>query len=499
MSSQRKGWEKAGFVAIGLMTGVLGSIIFSAHAERSAVANLPIEELRNFAGVFEAIKKGYVEPVEDKKLITEAISGMLSGLDPHSAYLDEDAYKELQSGTQGEFGGLGIEVGMEDGFVKVVSPIEDTPAFRAGLKSGDLIVKIDDVLVKGLSLNDAVKKMRGKPGTSIVLSVARKGESQTLTFKLKREIIKIQSVKSKMLEDGLAYVRITQFQENTVSALGEHLQKLAKSGKIKGLVLDLRNDPGGLLDGAIGVSTAFLEPGALVVSTDGRLPDSHRKFFAKPADYIRGNKQGDPLKDLPEFSRKVPMVVLINSGSASASEIVAGALQDYKRATVMGIASFGKGSVQTVVQLSEKTAIKLTTARYYTPSGRSIQAKGIEPDLEVDETPDGKGKRRSLRESDLVHHLNNDREPDSNAQKSTDSVQKTEDDAKEADKTKEKLEPFKFEFGGKDDFQLNQAISHLKGGPVITVDKTAKIEPGKLSNVPEVSNKTSGNKTQKAP
>ena len=470
MSYNRRNLEKMGLITVGILAGVLGSVIFSAHAERNPVANLPVEELRTFAGVFEAIKQGYVEPVEDKKLITEAVSGMLSGLDPHSAYLDEDSYKELQTGTQGEFGGLGIEVGQEDGFVKVVSPIEDTPAFRAGLKSGDLIVKLDDTPVKGMSLSDAVKRMRGKPHTDIVLTVARKGENMPLVFKLTREVIKIQSVKSKVLEEGIGYVRVTQFQENTVAMLGQHLQKLAKEGALKGLVLDLRNDPGGLLDGAIGVSAAFLPQDALVVSTDGRLPDSHRKFYAKQEDYIRGGKREDPLKDLPVSVKNVPMVVLINSGSASASEIVAGALQDHKRAVIMGIQSFGKGSVQTVIPLSQKTAIKLTTARYYTPSGRSIQAKGIVPDLEVDETPNGAGTRRRLREADLERHLNNDRDATANETKKEESVsEKTENE------TQEKPERVKFEYGSKDDFQLNQALNQLKGLEVTTTDKVAKL------------------------
>ena len=267
--------QQAGLVFTGLCAGVLISLNFSANADKNAaLAPLPVEELRNLADVFNAIKQGYVEPVEDKKLITHAISGMLSNLDPHSAYLDAEAFKELQVGTQGEFGGLGIEVGSEDGYVKVISPIEDTPAFRAGIKAGDLIIKLDDTSVKGMSLNDAVKKMRGKPKTSIVLTIARKGEAKPITVTLVREVIKVQSVKSKLVEPGYGYVRVVQFQEQTAASLVQHLEKLVKQGELKGLVLDLRNDPGGLLNGAVGVSAAFLPPKALVVSTDGRTDDA---------------------------------------------------------------------------------------------------------------------------------------------------------------------------------------------------------------------------------
>src|SRR5574343_442690 len=279
-------WKQAGLVMTGLCAGVLLSLNFSANADRPPP--LPVEELRTFAEVYNAIKQGYVEPVEDKKLITHAISGMLSNLDPHSAYLDADAYKDLQVGTQGEFGGLGIEVGMEDGLVKVVSPIEDTPAFKAGVKAGDLIFKLDDTPVKGLSLSDAVKKMRGKPKTSIVLTIMRKGEAKPIVVTLTREVIKVQSGKSKLVEPGYGYVRVTQFQENTGPSLLKHLSDLYKDGALKGLVLDLRNDPGGLLNGAVGVSAALLPPKAAVTSTDGRTEDAKRKYLAVPEDYLRG-------------------------------------------------------------------------------------------------------------------------------------------------------------------------------------------------------------------
>ena len=392
-----------GLVVFGVIAGVMLSLNFSAVANKEETQEimhpLPVEELRAFTEVFGRIKTDYVEPVQDKKLITEAINGMLTGLDPHSAYLDADAFKELQIGTQGEFGGLGIEVSMEDGFVKVISPIEDTPAFRAGIKTGDLIIKLDDTAVKGLSLTDAIKRMRGKPNTPITLTVLRKGETKPLVFTLVRAVIKIQSVKSKLLEPGYGYVRITQFQEQTGENLTKAIDKLFKESTVpmKGLVLDLRNDPGGLLNGAVAVSAAFLPANSLVVYTDGRTDDAKMKLKASPEFYLRDTKN-DYLKRLPPEIKTVPMVTLVNGGSASASEIVAGALQDHKRSVVMGTQTFGKGSVQTILPLGNNTAIKLTTARYYTPNGQSIQAKGITPDI-LDES--AKDDTERLREADL--------------------------------------------------------------------------------------------------
>jgi len=462
--------QQAGLVFTGLCAGVLISLNFSANADKNAaLAPLPVEELRNLADVFNAIKQGYVEPVEDKKLITHAISGMLSNLDPHSAYLDAEAFKELQVGTQGEFGGLGIEVGSEDGYVKVISPIEDTPAFRAGIKAGDLIIKLDDTSVKGMSLNDAVKKMRGKPKTSIVLTIARKGEAKPITVTLVREVIKVQSVKSKLVEPGYGYVRVVQFQEQTAASLVQHLEKLVKQGELKGLVLDLRNDPGGLLNGAVGVSAAFLPSKALVVSTDGRTEDAKRKYLAVPEDYLRGVRD-DYIRNVPASIKTVPMVVLVNGGSASASEIVAGALQDHKRAVVMGTQSFGKGSVQTIIPLNSNSAIKLTTARYFTPNGRSIQAKGIVPDIVVEESPNGASRER-LREADLERHLSNGKEPEAPrgevvpAVPRKDVPPKGKDKEREKDKPKDEAEESKppFEIAGKDDYQLAQAVNLLKG------------------------------------
>src|SRR5918999_155062 len=396
-----------GFMIVGAVAGVLISLNFQAIADRATRTSLPIEELRAFTEVFGAIKTNYVEPVEDKKLITEAINGMLTGLDPHSAYLDAEAFRELQVGTQGQFGGLGIEVGMEDGFVKVISPIEDTPAHKAGVKPGDLIIKLDETPVKGMALNDAVKRMRGKPNTTITLTISRKGESAPLVVTLTRAVIRVQSVKSKIIEPGFGWVRVSQFQESTAEHLVKHLSQMFKENpNLKGLVLDLRNDPGGLLHGAVAISSAFLQPKALVVSTDGRAEDAKKKFYASPEDYARGSRGDDVLKTLPQVVKSVPMVVLVNGGSASASEIVAGALQDHKRAKIMGTQTFGKGSVQTIMPLGNNTAIKLTTARYYTPGGRSIQALGITPDILVEDPSDTLTR---VREADLQRHLENGR------------------------------------------------------------------------------------------
>ncbi len=456
--------KQASLVCAGLAGGILISLQFSAMAEKDVRANLPIEELRTFAEVFNAIKQGYVEPIEDKKLITHAISGMLSNLDPHSSYLDADSFKDLQTSTQGEFGGLGIEVGMEDGLVKVISPIEDTPAYRAGVKTGDLIFKLDDKLVKGMTLTDAVKRMRGKPKTQIKLSIIRKGEAKPIEITLTREIIKVQSVKSKLVEDGYGYLRITSFQENTAASVVKHLNDLYKPGSLKGLVLDLRNDPGGLLNAAIGVSASFLPYKTLITSTDGRVPDAKHQYFVEPEDYLRGSRD-DFIKGLPVEALKVPMVVLINGGSASASEIVAGALQDHKRAVIMGTTSFGKGSVQTVIPLPGNTAIKLTTARYFTPSGRSIQAKGIVPDITVEETANGTSAMR-LREADLENHLEDKKDDAKESATPVKPQGKTPAKPKTTptkDNDEESAEPPTRELASKNDYQLNQAINLLKG------------------------------------
>jgi carboxyl-terminal processing protease len=423
---------------LGAFLGTAATFDMVVHAEREqareTLAPLPLDELRAFSEVFSRIKSDYVEPVEDKKLLTDAIQGMLSGLDPHSAYLDAENFKDVRVDTEGQFGGLGIEVIMESGFVKVVSPIEDTPAARAGLKSGDLIIRLDDKAVKGLTLNEAVRLMRGKPGSDIVLTIAREGV-KPFKVTLTRAVIKVQSVKSRLLEPGYGYVRIAQFQAPTEKDLHNAVRKLEadNKGNLKGLVLDLRNNPGGVLSGALGVSDAFLEKGA-IVSTKGRASDAQSKAMARPGDIMHG----------------APIVVLVNGGSASASEIVAGALQDHKRAVIMGTKTFGKGSVQTIVPLSNGTALKLTTARYFTPSDRSIQADGIKPDIVVDEAKVTKSEAPDrIKEADLARHLENG------------------EIAAPAKEDKKKDEKKKDEVGrglpGADDYQLQEAVNLLKG------------------------------------
>jgi carboxyl-terminal processing protease len=465
--------KKTSLILFGIVTGIMVSLNFSAIADkgiRDELQTLPIEELRAFSQVFGRIKSDYVEPVEDKKLITEAINGMLVGLDPHSAFLDTEEYKELQIGTQGEFGGLGIQVTMEDGLVKVISPIEDTPAFLAGIKTGDKIIKIDDTAVKGMTLNDAIKRMRGKPDTSITLTIIREGEAEPLFYTIVRAIIKIESVKSKLIEPGYAYIRITQFQERTGENLAEAITKLYQESKIpmKGLVLDLRSDPGGLLNSAVAVSAAFLPSNALVVYTEGRTVDAKMQLRASPEYYLRSSGK-DFLASLPAGIKTVPMVTLVDGGSASASEIVAGALQDHKRSIVMGSQTFGKGSVQTILPLSNNTAIKLTTARYYTPNGQSIQAKGITPDILDEETNDNS---RLLREADLNRHLSNGKEDSELGEKTV--TKKEEKQSSKKPKAKKEKKDGPMEFGAIDDQLLVRAIDHLK-----SIDQKPKIETTK--------------------
>lgn len=423
----------------GLMLGVLVSIGHGVFAEREATkATLPVEELRTFSDVFGRIKNDYVESVEDKDLLENAIRGMLTGLDPHSAYLDVDQFKDLQVGTTGQFGGLGIEVGMEDGFVKVIAPIDDTPAQRAGVKAGDLIIRLDDTPVKGMSLNDAVKVMRGKPGTGIELTIVREGLDKPIQVTITRDIIKVKSVKQRMLEPGYGYLRISQFQSKTSDYLMNAMDDLKKEngGPLKGIILDLRNNPGGVLNGAVAVSDAFLEKG-LIVYTEGRLPDSSLRFNATPDDIADG----------------APIVVLVNQGSASASEIVAGALQDHKRALIIGAQTFGKGSVQTILPLSGGTALKLTTARYYTPSGRSIQAEGITPDIELESLKISSVEKSidPLSEANLSRHLEN-------GNKKHPDVKEGDAHSEDADDADSLIH---------DDYQLYEALNMLKGMAIL--------------------------------
>jgi carboxyl-terminal processing protease len=460
----------AGWISIGVVAGALTTISLQTVA-RNTLAPLPLEELQQLAAVFGMIKSDYVEPVDEKKLITDAISGMVSSLDPHSQYFDKKSFKEFKEGTSGRFVGVGIEITQEDGLVKIVSPIEGSPAFRAGLKTNDLITKIDDAAVKGLTLNEAVKRMRGEPATRVVLTIYRKDENRTFPVTIVREEIKQQSVRGKVVEPGYAWIRISQFQERTVDDFVRKLDEIYRQNpNVKGLVLDLRNDPGGLLNAAVAVSAAFLPEDVTVVSTNGQTVDSKQTLRANPGDYL-GRSGADPLRSLPEGFKKVPLVVLVNEGSASASEIVAGALQDHKRATIMGSQTFGKGSVQTFRPLGPDTGLKITTSRYYTPSGKSIQAKGIVPDVMVDETEEGSPYAvLRMREADLEKHLasgQGDEVKDPTREKAReDALKRLEEESRKP--VADRKAP---EFGSDKDFQLIQAINQLKGRPVL-VSKT---------------------------
>ena len=459
-----------GLLAVGALAGALTTMQLSAVA-RSNLAPLPLEELQQLAAVFGMIKTDYVEPVDEKKLISDAISGMVSGLDPHSQYFDKKSFKEFREATGGRFVGIGIEMGMEDGLVKVVSPIEGSPAFRAGLKSGDLITRIDDTPVKGLTVDQAVKRMRGDPNTKVVLTVFRKSENRTFPVTIVREEIRMQSVRAKMIAPGYGWIRVSQFQDRTIDDFARKLGELYQQDpNLKGLVLDLRNDPGGLLDGAVALSAAFLPADSVVVSTNGQIAESRATFRANPEYYARRGS-GDPLKKLPAALKTVPLVVLVNEGSASASEIVAGALQDYKRATIMGAQTFGKGSVQTVRPLSADTALKITTARYYTPSGRSIQSRGIVPDVFLDETAEGNVfAALRVREADLDKHLlGTDEKKDPEREKAREEARVKFEE--QLAKSKEPVKPLP-EFGSAEDFPLQQALNQLRGLPV-AASKTA--------------------------
>jgi carboxyl-terminal processing protease len=472
--------KNSGLIGLGAIAGVAISLQLSAMAQKPVEPELPFEQLRQLAGVFSVIKSDYVEPVADKKLLTEAISGMVASLDPHSAFLDKKAYSEMRESAQGKFVGLGIEIGLsEHGYIEIVAPIEDSPAYRAGIKAGDLITRLNDLSVKGMSLEGSVKQMRGEPGTKVKLTITRQDQPKPLVFVIAREEIVQKSVKGKIVEPGYAWLRVAQFQDPTVDDMAARIIDLYQQDpNLKGLVLDLRNDPGGVLQGAVGVAAAFLPKDAAIVSTNGQLPDSKQVFYGRPEFYTQRG-EADMLARLPQAVKTVPMVVLVNTGSASASEIVAGALQDYKRATIIGSQTFGKGSVQTIRQLTTDTALKLTTARYYTPNGRSIQATGIVPDLQVDENADGDGLNSlRMREADLEKHLNNERTP--------------EDIASRRDELEEQMRIVELEknrkplvYGGSDDFQLAQALQHLKGLPVQLAKKVEAINATAQAVIPK--------------
>jgi carboxyl-terminal processing protease len=408
----------------------------NAHATEDSLVDetlpprLPLNELRVFVEAFDRVSNAYVEEIDDRTLLENAIRGMLSQLDPHSAYLDRSSFSNLQEHTTGNYGGLGLEVDMEDGFIRVVSPMDDTPAARGGILPGDLIIKLDDKPVKGMSLSESIDLMRGEPGSEITISVLREGNSQPVDIVLVREVIQVPSVKERLLDDGFGYIRIAQFQNRTGEEVEKSLDKLTEEGKLLGLVIDLRNNPGGVLQSAVAVSDLFINDG-LIVYTSGRMDNSELTF----------NSSG------PDVTGNVPIVVLVNEGSASASEIVAGALQDHGRAVIMGINTFGKGSVQTILPLNNEKAIKLTTALYYTPNGRSIQAEGIVPDVWVDRSTVTRVKSNPflVKESDLHNHLTNDT-----------------DESDPADDTDDLAET---------DYQLNEALTLLRGLNILAANR----------------------------
>ncbi len=424
-------------LTIGVVLGVSLALGQGVFAKREA-AQLPLDELRAFTEVFGKIKEEYVEEISDEKLLEDAVKGMLSGLDPHSAYLDTEAFTELRVGTSGEFGGLGIEVSMEDGFVKVITPIDDTPAARAGVQAGDLIIRLDETPVKGMSLNDAVKIMRGKPGTDLKLTIVREGQAVPLEIIVTRAIITVQSVKSRMLDPGFGYVRISQFQSHTGEDLIKAISQLKKEhgSKLNGLVLDMRNNPGGVLNAAVSVSDAFIKKG-LIVYTEGRRKEAELRFNATPTDLLSGG----------------PLIVLVNGGSASAAEIVAGALQDHKRAIIMGSQTFGKGSVQTILPMNNGAALKITTARYFTPSGRSIQAEGITPDITLENVKVAaiEPAVERIKEANLSGHLENQ---NGNGEKDKPASENSDGEEKDSKPVEQLV---------KDDYQLYEALNLLKG------------------------------------
>lgn len=432
-------------IAFGTVFGLSIAITQGVFADREDnikinSGELPVQDLQTFVEILTRVKDGYVEDVSDSQLLENAIRGMLSGLDPHSAYLDAQEFEDITASTQGRFGGLGIEVQMQDGLVRVVAPIDDTPAARAGVQSGDLVIKIDDTAVKGMTLTEAVHKMRGEPGTMIKLTIAREGEGQPLVIDIERAIIRVSSVRARALADDIGYVRISTFTNSTGGNLTKAIEELRDElgDSMKGIVLDMRNNPGGVLNAAVDVSSAFID-GGNVVSIRGREAGQTRDFNAKPGDILNGQ----------------PIVVLVNGGSASASEIVAGALQDHRRAVIVGSKTFGKGSVQTILPLSNDGAVKLTTARYYTPDGRSIQAEGIMPDIELQSFKlERVAAGPSMREADLDNRLTNGLLEEAEA-------------ADDADTGTDKPERKSLDTIAEEDFALYEAMVILRGLTVL--------------------------------
>jgi carboxyl-terminal processing protease len=481
----------AGWLAIGALAGALTTVQLQAVA-RGSLSPLPLEELQQLATVFGIIKTDYVDPVDDRELINDAISGMVTSLDPHSQFFDRQSFREFRDGTAGRFVGVGIEITMEDGLVRVVTPIEDSPAFRAGLKSNDLITTIDETPVRGMTISDAVRRMRGEPNTQVNLTILRRDENRTFTVTITRQEIRTQSVRGRLIEPGYGWLRISQFQERTVEDFARRIEAIYQEDpNLRGLVLDLRNDPGGLLDAAVAISAAFLPDNVVVVTTNGQLPESRATFLAAPRYYMR-RAGTDPIRQLTENTngvlRRIPVVVLVNEGSASASEIVAGALQDHQRAIVMGSQTFGKGSVQTVRPLGPDTGLKLTTARYYTPSGRSIQGRGIVPDVWLDETAEGNlFAALRTREADLNNRFggNGARELTPEERAAERQREQAREQARQRLEEEQRRNPGQRllpEFGSANDFQLRQALNQLQGKPVVASQTAVERTETKVGN-----------------
>lgn len=446
---------------------ILTCFIYSnAFALTKNESIIPPELQKKLEEVYGKIKSDYVDNIDDKKLMEGAINGLVTNLDPHSSYLDIDAQKDFTAATSGEFSGVGIDTGMEDGLVRVVSPIEDSPAYKAGLKTGDLVFEIDGKNVKGMTLSEAINKIRGPKGTTVKLSVLRKKTAAPLSFSIVRETIKNPSIKFKLSNQDYPYLRITQFQENTGVDLAKNLKLITEQNKgpLKGLVIDLRNNPGGMVSSAVAVAAAFLEKDKLIVYSDGKTNNAKMKLFANPYNYVEGGEKNDYLKDISEEYKKIPIVVLVNNGSASAAEIVAGALQDHNRAIVLGTQTFGKGTIQQLFPLKTGSAIKITIAKYYTPSGKSIQAKGILPNYiaedpsDISDTPVAK-----TFESSYKNHLENEKE--STLQETSTKIVKLSEQNKKIFSDKSS-----FETGTKADYQYVQAI-HLLQGKALDIEK----------------------------
>lgn len=457
--------------------GIVAMLPRLTSAAQSPATPLPLDQLRLFAEVFGQIKREYVKLVDDDTLLTAAIKGMVSSLDPHSVYVDKTEFQESQEQITGRFAGVGLEIGSEDRFIKIIDPIEDTPAFRAGIHSGDLITSIDNKSVNGMTINDASARLRGNPGTKVTLTLFRKSQNRSFPVTLSRALIKVQSVKATVPAPGYAYVRITSFQERTTPDLATKLRAIAsQQPNLKGLILDLRNNGGGLVESAVGVAGAFLPPNSIVVTTNGQAGYSKRAYRATYPDYRLPSFERDPLQNESPIFKKVPLIVLTNAYTASASEIVAGALQDASRATILGKTTFGKGSVQTLVPMTRDSALRLTTAYYFTPNGRSIQDIGIRPDIQIDQYSDGDpDDALATREADVPNHLANIQDPNEREEleaREKDRIRnlhlyEEHTDAETPEQRRKNRERTSIEFGSSADFMLQQALNKLQGKAVL--------------------------------